>query len=282
MKIIVTGDKGFIGSRVKKVLSENHEVYGLCRTDADISDYMAVEKYMKSIAPDVVVHCAALGNVDKSEEDNELAYRVNVIGTANVATCCANLGVAMISSSSDQVYDYIPGGIFHEYMDTLPNNYYGFTKVEGEKLVKQIVPKHHILRLGWQYDRFLDGDEYTSHGIMKAVADALNDNEPINCTSRSYQNVTYIYDTVDAIVAMVEGKLPYGIYNITSENPMNLYDTFVYIMDKMGVPKEQINKLVIENKEFKAKDLRADPFNLKMAGYIMPSFVEGLGKCLEL
>jgi len=282
MKIIVAGDKGFIGSRVKKVLSENHEVYGLCRTDADISDYMAVEKYMKSITPDVVVHCAAIAALDKCDEDNEFAYKVNVMGTANVATCCANLGAAMISSSSDQVYDYFPGGIFFEYMDTLPNNYYGFTKVEGEKLVNQIVPKHHILRLGWQYDRFLDGDEYTSHGIMKAVADALNDEKLINCVSNSYQNITYVYDTVDAIVAMVEGKIPYGTYNVTSKTSMALYDTFKYILDKMGASKEQISKLVAENTDSAAKDLRADPFNLRMVGYIMPSFIEGLGKCLEL
>ena len=113
MKIFVTGVGGQLGFDVMNELKKrNHECVGSDITEnadvrLDITDKTAVEKILKEIKPDAVIHCAAWTAVDaaEDEENRDKVYAVNVTGTKNIAEACNDLGCKMIYISTDYVFD---------------------------------------------------------------------------------------------------------------------------------------------------------------------------------
>lgn len=129
----------------------NHAVIGLNRTVGDISNFKVVHDFISKHKPDVVIHCAAIGDIRKCEENKQLAYKSNYIATKNIASACADNNSRMIYISSDQVYNAFTDEEISELTPTDPNNYYGELKVMSEKDVQNIVPKNHIARI-WFYE----------------------------------------------------------------------------------------------------------------------------------
>ncbi len=282
MKIIVTGAKGFLGARIAKVLEDNHEVFRMGREEANISLYKEVRSYIEKIKPDMVIHCAAIGDIDKCEQDHEKAYSVNVIGTRNIASLCADFDVKLIYISSDQVYNYIDNSsVFREYMELQPLNFYGKTKVLGEKEVKNHVNKHYILRIGWQYGWYEEGLPNSRDGLLEELYQAFKDNKKVMYNSKSNQYITYVYDTIDVIQEIASENIPYGVYNVASINKLNDYETKEYILRKLGTSDLKINGALIEDKNSTTINLRAQPYNLLKVGYEMPTFEIGLERCME-
>ena len=92
MKVLVTGVKGQLGYDVVKQLNkQNIQCLGVDIDDFDLTDAEQVEKGISQYNPDVIVHCAAFTAVDRAEDDKELCYNVNVLGTKNIVTVAKNL-----------------------------------------------------------------------------------------------------------------------------------------------------------------------------------------------
>lgn len=281
MKAIVTGYKGFLGARVCKALSEKHEVIGLDKHEADITDYSQIMNFFEGMKPDVVIHCAAVGDIWRCEENPDLGAKVNIIGTRNIASACAETNARLIAVSSDQVYNYYGTGQLREYMNTSPTNFYGITKVQSEMEVLHHVQKHHIVRLSWQYGWHEEGLPNSRDGLLEKLQKCVLGGEKIRYTPNSRQNITFIYDTVDVITAMAEQRLPYGIYNVASENEMTERETMLYIFKRLGLTEKQADGFLEEVPEGKSFDLRTEPYNLKLLGYKMPTFEEGMDRCFR-
>lgn len=280
MKIIVTGDKGFLGSRLANKLEKNHRVIGLNRTVGDISNFMVVHDFILKHKPDVIIHCAAIGDIAKCEENKDMAYKSNHIATRNIASACADNNSRMIYISSDQVYDAFTDEAISELTPTNPNNYYGYLKVESEKDVQTIVPKSHIARISWQYDWNTPGLEDSRGGLLEQIGKAILTNTPIYCNPNSHQYMSYVQDTIDALIKMAEQVIPYGIYNITEETDKSIDQVFEFAMTSLGVDDKTIKSLVLPKDEGKKYNLCAKAFNLEMCGQKMPSFEEGIIKCI--
>lgn len=280
MKIWMTGASGFLGARVREALRRSHAVEAPGSWDCEISDYAAVRRAIQEAAPQLVVHCAAMGDISRCEADPRRAMAVNVAGTRHVASLCAELGIPLIAVSSDQVYNYFTMELLDEYVSPAPTNFYGKTKVWGEEIVRDLVPRHHILRLSWQYGRREAGLPPSRDGLVEHLADCLEQGRPAFFTPGARQNITYIYDTVAVICAMAEGALPYGIYNLASENTRTEYETKAYILRELGASPKEIQRLLVAKEDAAPFDLRAAPRNLALAGYRFPSFEEGLEHCM--
>jgi len=142
MRIFVTGGSGLLGSKVAEIaLERSYEVYSGFNTHTpefgkpvkfDLADPDSVANVLKNIKPDIVVHSAALTDVDKCETDKELAYKINVEGTKVVAEMAKKLGFFLVYISTDYVFDG-KRGMYKEEDETNPINYYGYTKLLGEK-----------------------------------------------------------------------------------------------------------------------------------------------------
>ena len=142
MRIFITGGSGLLGGKVAEIaLERGYEVYSGYNSHKpefgehvkfDLANSNSIVKVIDEVKPDVIVHSAALTDVDKCEVEKELAYKINVEGTKVVAEMAKKLNSFLIYISTDYVFDGNKG-MYKEEDETNPINYYGYTKLLGEK-----------------------------------------------------------------------------------------------------------------------------------------------------
>ena len=162
MRVLVTGVNGQLGYDVINELKKRNIDY--IGTDIaadskihpyfslDITDENMVRKSIIDNAPDVIVHCAAYTQVDNAEDNKELVYRINALGTKYIADAARIINAKMVYISTDYVFNgegtepWKP-----DSKDYAPLNVYGETKLEGEKFVSTILDKYFIVRIAWVF-----------------------------------------------------------------------------------------------------------------------------------
>ena len=151
MKILITGSSGFVGRNLFSSLEKDFEVIGLSRSKSETTNFIGnicdeenIQNSLNHIKPDLIIHSAALTNVDYCEENKEEAWNVNVKGTLNLVKWAVVNRKKIIYISTDYVY---PGKInnYDENSEVEPVNFYGKTKLAGEKIVS-ILSDYLILR----------------------------------------------------------------------------------------------------------------------------------------
>ena len=228
MKVLVTGAKGQLGfDVVKRLQLENIECHGIDREDMDITDDAEVKSYIANYSPDVVVHCAAYTAVDNAEEEKELCYRVNVLGTRYTAEACEEIDSKMIYISTDYVFD---GELDRPYeVDDKPNpiNYYGQTKYEGELEVQSILEKYFIVRISWVFG---------AHGnnFVKTMLKLGKERDEISVVSDQIGSPTYTVDVAELLTDMIKTDR-YGIYHATNEGYCSWYELAKEIFNVAGM-----------------------------------------------
>lgn len=151
MKLLVTGARGMLGTDLCETLSGEHEVVGVDIEDVDITSASLVRELIERISPEIVVHCAAYTDVDRSETENSKALLVNGEGTRNISLACAAVGSALLYVSTDYVFD---GNSDRPYVETdvpAPLGAYGASKLEGERQIQAVLSDYFIVRTSWLY-----------------------------------------------------------------------------------------------------------------------------------
>jgi dTDP-4-dehydrorhamnose reductase len=141
MRIFITGGSGLLGSKIAEIaVMRGYDVYaGYCHSEPqlgvpvkfDLAEHSDLEVIYK-LKPEVIVHTAALTNVDDCELHKELAYKINAEGTRRIARIANDLGITNIYVSTDYVFRG-DKGMYKEEDEADPLNYYGYTKLVGEK-----------------------------------------------------------------------------------------------------------------------------------------------------
>jgi len=141
MKIFVTGGSGLLGSKIAEIaLEEGYEVYaGYCHNKPEFGEKIKFDlaedtklEVVYKIRPEIIIHTAALTNVDECESNKELAYKINAEGTRRIAEIAKELGSFLIYVSTDYVFSG-DKGMYKEDDAPNPVDYYGYTKLLGEK-----------------------------------------------------------------------------------------------------------------------------------------------------
>ena len=133
MKILVTGANGMLGQDLCPILED--EDFDVIETDInnlDITNTDNIEEVFDLYKPDFVVHCAAYTNVDKAEEEKELAFKINAEGTENLANACKKADIPILYISTDYVFDGTKKGKYLPDDKTNPINIYGASKLAGQ------------------------------------------------------------------------------------------------------------------------------------------------------
>lgn len=215
MKVLVTGANGMLGQDLCSIMGK--EGFKVIPTDydtLDITDENAVNKTVKEIKPDLIVHCAAYTNVDKAENDYNNAYKLNVTGTSNVAKAAAKEDAAIVYISTDYVFD---GSKNTPYLPTdTPNplSAYGKTKFLGEEEVKKYCKKFYIARTAWLYG--IHGKNFAE--TMISLAQKMPELKVVNDQTGS---PTWTVDLITGILKLL--KKPYGIYHLSGEGETTWY-----------------------------------------------------------
>lgn len=178
----------------------------------DITDKDAVEKIIKDIKPDAVIHCAAWTAVDMAEDDDkvEKVRAVNVGGTQNMVDACKEIDCKMLYLSTDYVFDgqgtepWKP-----DCKDYKPLNVYGQTKLEGELAVSNTLEKYFIVRIAWVFG--LNGKNF-----IKTMINVAKTHDEVRVVNDQIGTPTYTYDLARLLVDMCETD-KYGYYHATNE-----------------------------------------------------------------
>jgi|DewCreStandDraft_1066081.scaffolds.fasta_scaffold00278_30 dTDP-4-dehydrorhamnose reductase len=147
MRILVTGGGGQLGRALARA---SPHVQALRHAELDVTDQAAVERTIVKTQPDIIIHAAALTDVDGCERDPEAARRVNVLGTRHVAAAAADVGAYLIYISTNFVFDGRKDGPYLEDDAPNPISVYGRTKLEGEYAALK-VPGAAVVRASWIY-----------------------------------------------------------------------------------------------------------------------------------
>src|ERR1700734_4442459 len=152
MKIAVIGANGQLGHDVVRAFAvQGDEVQSFNHQDVELSSLDSVVACLRSAQPEVVVNTAAMHHVENCEQQPARAHDVNVEGAKNLATATRDLGSVLIHVSTDYVFDGKKSEPYIETDEACPLNVYGRTKLAGEQLVRDINPKHYVLRTAALY-----------------------------------------------------------------------------------------------------------------------------------
>ncbi|PIZ37519.1 dTDP-4-dehydrorhamnose reductase, partial [Candidatus Aquicultor secundus] len=208
MKVLVTGAKGMLGTDMVDVLSGEHRVIGVDIGEVDITDARATETLIFEAEPQIVVHTAAYTDVDGCESNIRHAYRVNAIGTRNIALACRKVGAAMLYVSTDFVFDGVKREPYLERDRPNPLNVYGFSKYAGEQFVASLLAEHYIIRTAWLYGE--NGKNFVT--TMMRLADEQG---KLKVVDDQFGSPTYTVDVALAVARLIAtGK--YGIYHMVN------------------------------------------------------------------
>ncbi len=224
IKVLVTGKKGQLGYDVVKRLNAlGIDNIGVDIDDFDLTNRKQTEDYILNYRPDVVIHCAAYTAVDKAEDEKETCYAVNVDGTRYIAEVCKKIDAKMVYISTDYVFDGEGSQPQPEDKKTNPINYYGYSKEQGEKLVKEILDKYFIVRTSWVYGT-------NGNNFVKTMLKIAQSKEELNVINDQIGVPTYTPDLAVLICDMIQ-TTKYGTYHGANEGYCSWYDFAVSIFN---------------------------------------------------
>ena len=231
-KILVTGCNGQLGRAIRKEYAasdvefintdvlEGEGIISLDNTDVD-----AVLKLVRAEKPDVIINCAAHTNVDKCEEQWDLAYKINAIGPRNLSIAATEADAKMIHVSTDYVFEGNGTRPYTEFDAPNPVSAYGKTKLEGENFVKEFAKKHFILRTAWLYG---DGKNFVK--TMLALAE---NHDELNVVCDQVGTPTSAVELAK-MIHYLEGTENYGTFHATCEGDTNWADFAEAIFKRAG------------------------------------------------
>ncbi len=245
MKVLVTGYNGQLGYDVVKRLENlNVECLGTTRKEFDLTDEMEKKKFIKNYKPDVVIHCAAYTSVDKAEEERDVCYKVNVLGTRYVAQACADIDAKIVYISTDYIFDGEGERPFEAADKPNPINYYGQTKFQGELEVRKSTSRYFTIRISWVFG--LNGNNF-----VKTMLKLGKKKEELNVVSDQIGSPTYTYDLAKLISDMIFTE-KYGTYHATNEGYCSWYEFACEIFSILGID-ILVNPIKTEEYPTKAK-----------------------------
>lgn len=233
MRILVTGSNGLLGQKLTGLLSVQPSVYLIATARSpsnaqisngefrhlDITDSHEVMNVVESTHPDVIIHCAAMTQVDRCELDKEACWKANVTAVQHVIAAARKCNCHLIHISTDFVFDGT-----HEMLDESaipgPVNYYGESKLEGERLVQTSGIPWCIIRTVLVYGITSD---MSRSNIVLWVKNSLETGKTIQVVDDQWRTPTLAEDLARGCLSAALQKAT-GIYHISGKDYMSVYD----------------------------------------------------------
>jgi dTDP-4-dehydrorhamnose reductase len=150
-RILLSGATGQLGGELRETLARVGTVIAPSRAELDLTDEATLRQVIRSVRPDVLVNAAAYTAVDRAETDRERCALINAVAPGVLAEETARLGALLVHYSTDYVFDGTLARPYTESDECAPLNFYGRTKLEGERAITAVGGRHLILRTSWIY-----------------------------------------------------------------------------------------------------------------------------------
>ncbi|MCC6189449.1 MAG: dTDP-4-dehydrorhamnose reductase [Anaerolineales bacterium] len=233
MRVYITGHRGQLGQALLKRLPQ---ASGGDLPELDITNPVSIGTALAEAGAELVVHCAALTDVDGAARDPELAYRVNGLGTQNVALAAAQAGAALVYVSTNEVFDGARGQPYYEFDTPNPINAYARSKLAGEWFAAHLLARSYIVRTAWLS---APGGRNFVHRILQLA----DERGSLRVVTDEVANPTFVGDLAEALLRLIAtGR--YGIYHLTNAGYCSRYEYACRILALSGrghVPVEPIS-----------------------------------------
>ena len=231
--ILVFGARGQVGREIVSLASARGlPVVGLSRIEADITNETTVRAALEVHRPSVVVNGAAYTSVDRAEREPEIVAVANVAGPAVLATVCASTNVPLIHLSCDYVFNGAKKTAYVEGDRVAPISVYGRTKAEGEAKVRELLPRHVIIRSSWIYG---------PHGqnFLRNVLKLASERDELRVVGDQIGCPTATIDIAEAVLAVArklagEAKVS-GIFHFAGSGATSRYGFAAEIVQRQAV-----------------------------------------------
>jgi dTDP-4-dehydrorhamnose reductase len=225
VKILVTGCNGQLGRSLTATL-DNHRVEAAGHDKLDITSLSDVRGAVTALAPDIVINTAAYNDVDGCERDRMHAYRINALGPRNLALATAATAIPLLHVSTDYVFDGAASQPYHEFDQPRPLSVYGASKLAGEAAVRELNPRHYIVRTAWLFHPA--GRNFLN--LMRA----LSAGPQVKVVADQYGSATYAPHLAEAIARLIETEA-FGLYHMAGQGVLSRYDMTRLLFDLLGL-----------------------------------------------
>jgi dTDP-4-dehydrorhamnose reductase len=218
MTWLVLGAKGQLGSELIYLLrSLNIEAIGTDRSEIDFEKPDEIFAKLNEINPTHIVNCGAYTQVDKAEEEKDLANVINADSPGIIAKFALERYLPFVHISTDYVFDGTSVVPYKEEDPVNPQSIYGKSKWLGEKEVLTRNPTAYILRTAWVYGAH-------GHNFPKVIAKKLRNNETLNVVNDQTGSPTWTFDLAKAIVEVMDKRPKAGIYHVTNDDSCSWFE----------------------------------------------------------
>ena len=230
MKVLITGADGQLGCSLRREFDKDPELETVYTdvTTLDVTDPVAVDRFMTDGRFDLVVNCAAYTAVDQAESDELKAAALNTNAVGHLARAAARTRTRVIHISTDYVFSGQGYRPYTEKDEPYPTSIYGRTKLEGEALLTSFCPDSVIIRTAWLYSEF-------GSNFVKTMLRQAKEKNDVRVVSDQIGTPTYAGDLAKAIhlIAKSSAWKP-GIYHFSNEGAASWYDFAKAIFELAG------------------------------------------------
>ena len=226
LKILLTGITGQLGSELENVLSKEWKIFPVSRKEMDLSNESTIRRIIRDKKPDLIVNPAAYTEVDRAENEKELAFAINEKAPRIIAEEAKALNIPLIHFSTDFVFDGKKSTPYLETDSPSPKNVYGLSKLEGEKAIQDVNGDYLIFRTAWLYSR--QGNNFRN--TIRRLAKERPELNIINDQVGSPTTTTYISLVLKNVLDLffIEKEITFqeykGIYHLTCGGTCSWYD----------------------------------------------------------
>ena len=289
-RILVTGSNGLLGQKLTEAIIADPAVELIATSigpdrytgsgnyiysELDVCDAKNVNEVLEKFRPDVIIHTAALTNVDICENEKEKCWMLNVEAVKNLIAQCQLLNIHLIHLSTDFIFDG-ENGPYTEEDEPHPLSYYGLTKLEAEKILQVAECPWTILRTIIVYG--IVNDMSRSNIVLWAKS-ALEKGDPIKVVNDQWRMPTLAEDLADCCILAAKQKA-IGIYNASGKDMMSIIELVEQVAEHWNLNKSLINPISSDSLNQTAKRPKRTGFVLTKSvqelGYNPRSFKEGL------
>ncbi|MBI5714414.1 MAG: dTDP-4-dehydrorhamnose reductase [Chloroflexi bacterium] len=209
-RVLVTGAKGMLGADLCTIFASHFELHGVDVDEVDVCRADSVFSTFDSFKPDLVVHLAAMTDVDACEKIPDRAYQVNTIGTQLIALACQRHDAEMVYLSSVSVFGGEKHDAYTEFDIPNPVSHYSRSTYQGALIVQSLLRRYFIVRAGWMFGGGMRDKKFVARIIelarTKPVLQIVND---------KFGSPTYTCDIASGILQLINTGW-YGAYNMVN------------------------------------------------------------------
>jgi len=233
MRILVTGKNGQLGRSIQKAVNADTKIDNnqspndfifVGREEMDLSSESSISFYFKNNKFDIIINCAAYTQVDKAEQEVELANQINHEAVKQLASIANNQQARLIHISTDYVFDGESNKPYLETDTRNPINAYSRTKLAGEKALQILMPMNAlIIRTSWLYSEY-------GNNFVKTMLRHGKERDEVSVVSDQIGSPTYVTDLADAILEIIKHKKFRDVgqttqtYNYSNEGEISWYE----------------------------------------------------------